>query len=248
MSLCGGPEPFVTLFQQVRVRPIFDAARSMNSTPVKPLQAVNQHRPILLLEDVAPDLDDSVRADANEQPVECGVMELAERKSVRYPRVSSWFAVGHDVGGVEQLVVPEAAERALSSVRSQHPFTKPPLMEPDLELARHVAAPLVTAGFIVEGYRRRRIAEGKHVQHAGIVELDREPEPGRLVADDEDRPSGEIAPGEQTIEVDERNSPPHERTEPLIVPLLGVTAAIRIEETPVVARPIVVGSLAGREH
>ena len=116
--------------------------------PMKPLQAVNQHRPILLLEDVAPNLDDPVRADANEQPIECGVMELAQRKSVRYSRVSSRFAVGHDVGGVEQLVVPEAAERALSSVRSQHPFTKPPLMEPDLELARHVAAPLVTTGFI----------------------------------------------------------------------------------------------------
>ena len=76
---------------------------------VKPLQAVNQHWPILLLEDVTTDLDDSVRADANEQPVECGVVELAERKSVRYPRVSAWFTVGHDVGGIEQLVVPEAA-------------------------------------------------------------------------------------------------------------------------------------------
>ena len=122
---------------------------------VKPLQAVNQHWPILLLEDVTTDLDDSVRADANEQPVECGVVELAERKSVRYPRVSAWFTVGHNVGGVEQLVVPEAAKRALSSVRSQHPFPETPLMKPDLELARHVAAPLVTTGFIVEGNRRR---------------------------------------------------------------------------------------------
>ena len=122
--------------------------------PVKPLQAVNQHRPILFLEDVASNLDDSVRANANEQTIECGVMELAQRKSVRYPRVSSWFAVGHDVGCVEQFVVPEAAESALRSVRSQHPFTKPPLMEPDLEFARHVAAPLVTTGFIVEGDRR----------------------------------------------------------------------------------------------
>ena len=126
----------------------------MNSKPVQPLQAVNQHRPILLLEDIAPDFDDSVRADANEQTIECGVMKLAECKSVRYPWVSSWFAVGHDVGGVEQLVVPEAAERALGAVRSQHPFTKPPLMEPDLELARHVAAPLLTTGFIAEGDRR----------------------------------------------------------------------------------------------
>ena len=116
----------------------------MNSMAVKPLQAVNQHRPILLLEDVTTDLDDSVRAHANEQPVECGVVELAERKSVRYPRVSAWFTVGHDVGGVEQLVVPEAAKRALSSVRSKHPFPESPLMKPDLELARHVAAPLVT--------------------------------------------------------------------------------------------------------
>ena len=75
MSLRGGPEPFVTHFQQVRVRPIFDAARSMNSMAVKPLQAVNQHWPILLLEDVTTDLDDSIRAHANEQPVECGVVD-----------------------------------------------------------------------------------------------------------------------------------------------------------------------------
>ena len=78
--------------------------------------------------------------------------------------------------------------------------------------------------------------------------MNRESEPFWLVADDEDRPSGEIAPGEQAIEVDERNSPLHECTEPFIVPMLRVLAAICIEETPVVARPIIVGSIAGREY
>ena len=248
LSPASSQEPFIAHFQQDRVGPIFAAARHMYSVLVKPLQAVNQHRPVLLLEDVAPNLDDSVRAHADEQSVECGVMQLAERKPVRHPWLSPGFTVWHDVGGVEQFVVPEAAQRTLRSVRTQHTLPKGPLMEPDLEFASHVSTPLVTAGFVVEGHRWGRKAERQHVQHRSIVDLDRELETFRLISDNEYRPSGEVAPRKQTEEVDQRDPPPHQLAEPDVVPMHRIPAAIRIEETSIAARPIVVGSIDRCPH
>ena len=88
---------------------------------MKPFQAVEQHRAVLLLEDVAPDLDDSVRTHTDEQLVERGVMQFAQRKPVGHARRSG-LAVRHDVRGVEQLVVTEAALGNSSSIPRYEPL------------------------------------------------------------------------------------------------------------------------------
>ena len=55
----------------------------MDARPVETLEAVQQHRAIMLIKDVTADLDDAVRADSNEVLVVGGVVKLAEREPVR---------------------------------------------------------------------------------------------------------------------------------------------------------------------
>ena len=47
-------------------------------TAVKLLEAMAQHRAVDLVEDVTSDLDNQIRADADDIPVERGVVELAQ--------------------------------------------------------------------------------------------------------------------------------------------------------------------------
>jgi hypothetical protein len=46
------------------------------------LEADDEHRPVMLFEDRPPDLNDIVRADREEESIERGVVELAERDAL----------------------------------------------------------------------------------------------------------------------------------------------------------------------
>ena len=97
-------EPIVTPRQQVRVGAVFRPARDDDPPAVELLKAVEQHRAVALVQDVAPNFDGVVRANRQEKRVEGGVVQLAERHAVSY----QWcplFAVGHDVGSIEQFLM-----------------------------------------------------------------------------------------------------------------------------------------------
>lgn len=69
------------------------------------LQTVSQHRAIGLYHQIVSDLDPVVRCDAEEHPVEGGVVQLAEREAVADHGIATGLGVGNDVGSVEELAV-----------------------------------------------------------------------------------------------------------------------------------------------
>ena len=66
-------------------------SRPENPGFVKPLQTVEQHRTVLLFENVAADFDDPVRAYGDEVLVVRGVMQLAEGKPIWDARIPSFL-------------------------------------------------------------------------------------------------------------------------------------------------------------
>ena len=82
------------------------------------LQAVTQHRAVDLFQNVAPDLDDTVRPYAKNVRVERGMVELAEGESVRNDRLAARVPIGEDVRGFEKLAVTQPADRTRLTIRA----------------------------------------------------------------------------------------------------------------------------------
>ncbi len=74
---------------------------------------MHERRSVTLVEDIRPDLDNIVRTDAQEKPVEGRVMEGAQSKPVLNPRLAERFRVRNDVGYVQQLFMAQPTECAL---------------------------------------------------------------------------------------------------------------------------------------
>jgi len=65
------------------------------------LQAHDKHRSVVLGEDRRLDLDHIVWTDREEEAVERGVVQLAQRHTVTYYRLAFRVAVRRDVGRIE---------------------------------------------------------------------------------------------------------------------------------------------------
>ena len=61
---------------------------------------------------------------AKKVPIECRVMELAQRDAVADHRLALGVATGRDVGSVQQLLVAQPAGGAALGVRAEHPLTQ----------------------------------------------------------------------------------------------------------------------------
>jgi len=99
------------------IRPIRESPRQLDRLVVRLFQADKEHRPVRLLEDRLPDFDRVVRPNGKEEAVEGGVMQPAQRQPVAHDRVTFVLRVLDDVGGIEQLLVVEAADGALLAGR-----------------------------------------------------------------------------------------------------------------------------------
>ena len=93
-----------------------------------PLEGVHQSWTITLLKDVAPDFHDEVRSHSQNLCIEGAVMDGAHCQSVRYDRFAA-IRILLDVRGIEELEVPESAERALAPVSKKHTLAKRSLMQ-----------------------------------------------------------------------------------------------------------------------
>ena len=85
---------------------------------------MNQHRTVPFTEDVRPNFDDVVRRHSYDMPVECRVMEDAQRKSVPHGWHAERVHVCHDVSGLEELVSSKAADRAVMLVGADDPLAE----------------------------------------------------------------------------------------------------------------------------
>ena len=73
-----------------------------------------QHRTVALLEKTLGNVHAAIRIDADQVGVECGMVDLGQRQTVRHDRLAQQFIlVGKDVRRVEQamLAQPERAQR-----------------------------------------------------------------------------------------------------------------------------------------
>lgn len=79
-----------------------------------------QHRSVDFFEHVKAHLDAVIGMDADDVRVECRVMDFTERQPVGDLRLPFGIAVRDDVRGLQQLVVPQATNRAMFAVDFQH--------------------------------------------------------------------------------------------------------------------------------
>src|ERR1700687_907348 len=105
------------------------------------LQAVPKHRTVDLFQNVAPDFDDVVGTHTENRGIECGVVKLAERQSVRNDRLTARVAVGKDVSRVEKLTVTKSTDCAGAPICVQDTFTESSLVESPKRQDGHGAAP-----------------------------------------------------------------------------------------------------------
>jgi hypothetical protein len=81
---------------------------------------VNQHRPVLLVEDIPVNLDDVIRRDPDHVPVESDVVKCTQRDTVPERRDTVRIRVQHDVGRVEELLATKPTDRAVMLMCPHH--------------------------------------------------------------------------------------------------------------------------------
>ncbi len=101
----------------------------ISGCPWRPLEAVQEHRAVVLLEQVSPDLDYQIRPDAEEPLIESCVVDLAERQSVADGCDARALRVRDDVRGVQQFRVVESADSATLFVGADHVGAKDRLVK-----------------------------------------------------------------------------------------------------------------------
>src|SRR5688500_18624010 len=87
---------------------------------VHSLQAVPEHRPIDLVENVDSDMYSRLRIDAQNVCVVRAVMDLAESQSVGDYRLASRVTIRKNVGSIEQFYVAESTDRAAVPIGAEH--------------------------------------------------------------------------------------------------------------------------------
>src|SRR5450759_5126772 len=94
------------------------------------LQTMDQHRAVGLLEDVAAHLDLVVRPDCHQVRVEGRMMQRTEGDAVRHSRRAKRFTVANDVSGLQELIVPQTTDGAVTLVSFEYPLSELLLVQP----------------------------------------------------------------------------------------------------------------------
>jgi hypothetical protein len=124
------PEELVTLLKKLlpRVKP--SVGWRDETSPRNLLKTMEQHGTIRFLKHIPADLDHVVRPDAENMRVERGVVQLAERKTVRNDRLASRVTVRQDVRGLEQLAMSQTADAAAQPIGVKNTFAERRLVHP----------------------------------------------------------------------------------------------------------------------
>lgn len=100
---------------------------------------MSQRGPVLLGEHVRAHLDNVIGTQPDDLPIECAVMQSAQRQSVRDNWFTEKIGIRDDVSGVEQLFMTKATEGTFTPICLQHSFPKRALVHPNSHLSGCVA-------------------------------------------------------------------------------------------------------------
>ena len=113
----------------VRIRAIDRASGQDDPGPVQLLKAMPEHGTVALLENLSADMHRVVRAYPQDVAVIGGMVNLAEGETVLHDRGASIIGVGNDVGGIQELGVPQPTDRASAVVRGDDDVPKGALVK-----------------------------------------------------------------------------------------------------------------------
>ena len=138
------------------------------------LQPVKQHGSVDLIQHCGADLDNEVGPNSHDVLIEGGVVKLAQGETVANGGFAS-TGVGKNVGGIQELLVTQAADRTSLSVGTDHALPEAGLMESNQLDPCRISAPDIL------GQARIRLS----LKRVWFVDGDREGQRRRVVIDDE---------------------------------------------------------------
>lgn len=202
---------------------------------VPALKSVDEHWPINLLQDILPNLDHVVRCDAHDVRVKSRVMQFAEGNAVGDYSVAGRVRITDDVRSVEELIALQSTDGAVALIGIQYALAELSLVEALLNLPGGVPAP----------YRRLfgRIRDVSHGSESSVVDADGKRQRRRVISHNEDRIRRDIPARDDSLKVDEGRLCAKRLSEPDVVPVRRVRAAIPVAQKVVVAHRVVIRSL-----
>lgn len=189
------------------------------------LQADDEHRAVSLLQNRRFHVHDIVRSNREEEAVERGVVQSAQRDAVAHNRLSFEIAVRRNVSCIEKLRMAELTQGAAISIRANDAFAKQGLVEPASERPSDISPSRLKTFGNVAGCRGCGCQCGSNIVH-----LHREGQCQRLVADDKHRVRRSVKARLDGMEVDKRHSLMHGTPQPNIVAVAWVGPAVRVPE------------------
>jgi hypothetical protein len=235
-SCTGFAEAFIAHFEQISCGLQVGPPRKDDPCPVESLESVDQRGSVGFGKDVVANLEHVIGAETEEVAIERCMMERAQGDSVLDEWFSGGVRVGDNVGRVKKFLVTEPTERTLALVRLEYPFAKPSLVESKADHRRRVESTRGVGVFMELIDRVGRLQADMDC----IVDSHGERETARLVGHDEDRPGSEVAPGDDSMEIDKREATFHRKTETSVIGVLRVGAAVPIPKQPIGTERVVV--------
>jgi hypothetical protein len=109
--------------------------------PCDRLQALLEQRAIVELQQPLGDVDALIGVDPNQMVVEGGMVDLGKGDAVGDDRLTErLMGVGHDVGGVEEVIIRQVADGAAMVVGGEHAVPEGRLVQPLLDQGEGIAA------------------------------------------------------------------------------------------------------------
>src|SRR5690606_10749884 len=125
----GSTELVISLLKKIGIRTVNAAPRQCERDVVHLLDAVLEHWPVGLCQDVSAYFDAVVRPDAEDMLSKRRMVDLADGQAIGEGVDALRLTVRDDVGGIQERAMSQPAHCATSVVRLDHPLPEHRLVE-----------------------------------------------------------------------------------------------------------------------
>jgi len=197
------------------------------------LKTVLKHRPVVLVQDVLPQMNAVLRIHTQDADVICAVVDPAESEAVRDFRSASLIPVRENVSCVQQRGVPQLAHGTATAIGAENEIPEPLLVQTLFHRSSSVGLE-----WDVETRINVRNLPPLRVSHQMKGQL------SRRISDDVAGEHRVVGSGVHCYQVEERPTQLHRSSHGSIIRVLGIRSAVTIEE--LILRhivPIIVGTI-----